>query len=107
ASVTLLRPCRFRLSSFYSPRAAIFEASSGDVRRSSEPSIGNLKTRCGPGTGFDLVPRTPDCLLVRDAALPSSGPHHQAHQSPPVGAITTRSEEHTSELQSHSDLVCR
>src|SRR5437773_12485457 len=28
-------------------------------------------------------------------------------QRPPSGSIPTRSEEHTSELQSHHDLVCR
>src|SRR5260221_7993645 len=35
--------------------------------------------------------------------------HHGAdqHHGSEVGAVVARSEEHTSELQSHSDLVCR
>src|SRR5438034_6669325 len=37
------------------------------------------------------------CLIVRRGVL----------QIPKFGAINPRSEEHTSELQSHSDLVCR
>src|SRR5438034_5925154 len=32
---------------------------------------------------------------------------HFAHSSRPTARPITRSEEHTSELQSHSDLVCR
>src|SRR5436190_5513310 len=31
----------------------------------------------------------------------------QTHRSPSIGPRVERSEEHTSELQSHSDLVCR
>src|SRR5438034_8694557 len=32
---------------------------------------------------------------------------HQLHTGPQAASILGRSEEHTSELQSHSDLVCR
>src|SRR5438034_6172893 len=49
-----------------------------------------------------LMKRRPrSCVAVSSAAAkrPSS--------TPPPAAPTGRSEEHTSELQSHSDLVCR
>src|SRR5260221_4195837 len=55
----------------------------------------------------------PYTTLFRSALLADM--HHQGMQFPHVTAILTdatdpakdRSEEHTSELQSHSDLVCR
>src|SRR5438132_10804401 len=34
-------------------------------------------------------------------------PHHRSHDDRVVQLVHVRSEEHTSELQSHSDLVCR
>src|SRR5712664_4275005 len=38
----------------------------------------------------------------------AEGRHHRRHRSQPGGALEPlRSEEHTSELQSRSDLVCR
>src|SRR5260221_6937497 len=38
----------------------------------------------------------------------ATGPAHRNERTPlPAGEVYLRSEEHTSELQSHSDLVCR
>src|SRR5438034_5250724 len=41
------------------------------------------------------------------AACPSSGRRLAESSHPPLRKTAGRSEEHTSELQSHSDLVCR
>src|SRR5206468_8270444 len=47
-------------------------------------------------------------LPARRPGRPASGPIATARQSPPrAPAMGPRSEEHTSELQSRSDLVCR
>src|SRR5438132_7941255 len=46
---------------------------------------------CGDSANSAQASATPIC------ALPST----------PTGLVATRSEEHTSELQSHSDIVCR
>src|SRR5216683_7598175 len=43
------------------------------------------------------LPRSPNCASSRRRAYPHA----------PTGPRTPRSEEHTSELQSRSDLVCR
>src|SRR5437588_7509156 len=46
----------------------------------------------------------------RDQKLPKNGPSRQTkwlHGNCRSGSGRSRSEEHTSELQSHSDLVCR
>src|SRR5438034_5776710 len=51
--------------------------------------------RAGRGPGED------DCVVPQ----PETGPHIVRLARPDVGEA--RSEEHTSELQSHSDLVCR
>src|SRR5438034_3971617 len=40
-------------------------------------------------------------------AVPAAGAHHSAGGPRGRGYPLARSEEHTSELQSHSDLVCR
>src|SRR5260370_12908845 len=48
---------------------------------------------------------TPDCWPVSVSSLASNGPLHYCRGS--VGCQRTRSEEHTSELQSHLNLVCR
>src|SRR5438034_3781140 len=45
----------------------------------------------------------PDAGSVRLFGEPSGGRTHTAR----IGYLPERSEEHTSELQSHSDLVCR
>src|SRR5260370_18525664 len=49
-----------------------------------------------------------------DPDLPAPTPYAASRNQPPlpapqfaVGAVTNRSEEHTSELQSHLNLVCR
>src|SRR5438132_10520533 len=47
--------------------------------------------------------RLPLTMTVAEAQMPGSAPAY-----PPVPTLSSpRSEEHTSELQSHSDLVCR
>src|SRR5260221_5370968 len=51
----------------------------------------------------------PVCLKLREGALeqrPSGLASHASHQID-GHVVRRRSEEHTSELQSHSDLVCR
>src|SRR5436190_24058054 len=45
------------------------------------------------------------CSMTRPTGTRSPSPRGSNGES--LQAITTRSEEHTSELQSHSDLVCR
>src|SRR5438034_7821640 len=46
--------------------------------------------------------------LVKDAEAKVGGDvAHGGEKAPEVGDLVNRSEEHTSELQSHSDLVCR
>src|SRR5438034_6031528 len=57
-------------------------------------------------------PRREDPLARdRRARLPHAGPHHRRREEGRRGEVglsdRERSEEHTSELQSHSDLVCR
>src|SRR5438034_2383978 len=47
----------------------------------------------------------PYTTLFRSGASSWSPPNHAHSRSPQY--CSTRSEEHTSELQSHSDLVCR
>src|SRR5260221_7741933 len=61
--------------------------------------------------------REDDILLVLGQTIEDRLRHHQRLQHEPVGGagagsqrfgdLLLRSEEHTSELQSHSDLVCR
>src|SRR5438034_8756317 len=48
--------------------------------------------------------RWDSCATNRNGPFPTGRSFHAARRSSPCG---TRSEEHTSELQSHSDLVCR
>src|SRR5437773_7361696 len=56
-------------------------------------------------SGVQLRVAAEDPLLVeRDAALRAQV---SAESRPPGDALVQRSEEHTSELQSHHDLVCR
>src|SRR5438034_3575473 len=45
--------------------------------------------------------------LGRSATSPACAWRHPPAPPPPARAVCPRSEEHTSELQSHSDLVCR
>src|SRR5476649_2981694 len=60
---------------------------------------------------FLMIRRPPRSTLFPYTTLfrPSQGSQRSAHRPPlpPVRAPGRRSEEHTSELQSHSDLVCR
>src|SRR5206468_12400624 len=67
-------------------------------------------TALSPLSLHDALPiyalgRTPraSCCISGPARTPSQSPG----SSPPVPSPGTRSEEHTSELQSRSDLVCR
>src|SRR5207248_10666840 len=58
-------------------------------------------------------PFAADAVAQLDAALPPAQPHSQGKArlvgvtTPPPDVIRGRSEEHTSELQSPYDLVCR
>src|SRR5882672_150651 len=49
----------------------------------------------------------PYTTLFRSGLVGGGGEHGVEAGDKAVGAIADRSEEHTSELQSHSDLVCR
>src|SRR5438477_891114 len=81
------------------PRSTLFPYTtlfrSGWVRRDAD-----LVFRCG-------------CRFRRDATLPRHHFHRHVgralgdHRSPDVTVKVMRSEEHTSELQSHVNLVCR
>src|SRR5260221_9120667 len=57
------------------------------------------KTRSSPSGARG----SPSCAV----AAPHSPTISAANTSPPTFTVRGRSEEHTSELQSHSDLVCR
>src|SRR5688572_31258969 len=46
-------------------------------------------------------------LLATDDDLVAGADAHRDRRAPPVAGLTRRSEEHTSELQSQSNLVCR
>src|SRR5947207_10852723 len=44
---------------------------------------------------------------LRELVMRREAPAHPVYVARSLTAVTRRSEEHTSELQSHSDLVCR
>src|SRR5436309_10238800 len=53
-------------------------------------------------------PHTRSCIPGRaDVSWPSSPPRFAANRSRPARRVHLRSEEHTSELQSRENLVCR
>src|SRR5437588_3024637 len=69
---------------------------------------------CGPCSLFFLLIRRPPrstlfpyTTLFRSSPSPGEATATRPSCSGPRRADVTRSEEHTSELQSHSDLVCR
>src|SRR2546430_6915101 len=57
----------------------------------------------------DALPISPHraCLEAPDGQLPSHAPHGSGHRRGGIRDRAHRSEEHTSELQSQSNLVCR
>src|SRR5438034_258693 len=65
------------------------------------PLVALTHVRVIDGTG--AAPRADQTLVIREGKIASLG--DRASTKIPEGA--KRSEEHTSELQSHSDLVCR
>src|SRR5437667_6467492 len=76
--------------------------------------IDTAHTEISPLSLHDALPisrdrrdRAPDGRAGR-RPHPASHPHRALHREPlDVGGKRDRSEEHTSELQSHHDLVCR
>src|SRR5262249_56654022 len=66
----------------------------GDVRRADEPAVGQPA----------LQPRRRVLRAGQIGLLPAAAP---GTTPPPAGPPTMRSEEHTSELQSLTNLVCR
>src|SRR5436190_13472083 len=54
---------------------------------------------------------SPESVMIHDSSAmrstPARGPSATAVAEGPRAGVLRRSEEHTSELQSHSDLVCR
>src|SRR5438034_2562760 len=61
---------------------------------------------------LEFVQRRPDgrralSLSAAEHVLDAAAPHHPVFTRADPGVRPDRSEEHTSELQSHSDLVCR
>src|SRR5438034_8144818 len=73
------------------------------VRSADGKRLGRLRLVC-----FDRASATVTGLVVAGRGKPDLRllPIERAREAGPNG-IVTRSEEHTSELQSHSDLVCR
>src|SRR5436190_7316148 len=84
-------------SSTLFPYTTLFDLSNGDRRPSHGRARGGDRRRLPAGGDLPAVGR----IAVRAAEEGRSSPAHAA----PVACL--RSEEHTSELQSHSDLVCR
>src|SRR5947207_5567236 len=77
-------------------------APQGRTRRSDAPGAAcTLRSTPSPA-GRASVPVGMKLVVSIHAARPGGGRKRGA-----MRAVTTRSEEHTSELQSHSDLVCR
>src|SRR5438034_6298612 len=70
---------------------------------SSDARIADLPSFITPNT----APSTPSPPSPARTACPSRGMRLSRWQGAPGPALACRSEEHTSELQSHSDLVCR
>src|SRR5699024_12369476 len=78
------------------PYTTLFRSSPEPVRADGSP--------CQHGTHRDprhLSPRSPH------RAEPAPGATHRPRGDPDVPTVRPRSEEHTSELQSRFDLVCR
>src|SRR5207237_10156160 len=64
--------------------------------------------RCSRGGGSDAPGSISRCRrTLRTPATSSCTALSSSRPRPPASAITPRSEEHTSELQSHLNLVCR
>src|SRR5206468_12857667 len=85
------------------PRATLFP-----YRRSSDLAIGHRGTLQDP-PALDVVGvhELIDQARLPDAGLPDDGDDLALAGLGPLQRLTERSEEHTSELQSRSDLVCR
>src|SRR5207249_11432777 len=88
------------------------------TRRSSDlssPSVRYDAMLCCPGAvsssraafSGDPAPATPDANPPRGKPVSASAGRHISPSSLPAPAAQSRSEEHTSELQSRFDLVCR
>src|SRR2546430_6796634 len=83
-------------------------------RRRAPPSVSGARpTRVCPPTTAPFPPRSP----LSSRADHSAAPRNSSHRAPPKSQLrfqvaepehfVNRSEEHTSELQSQSNLVCR
>src|SRR5207247_10190347 len=87
------------------------------TRRSSDLAISRLTrspwvnvpwcASSAPNTATASAPPTCRLVLNRPLAVPARWPGTLLSSTPVTGGITSRSEEHTSELQSRVDLVCR
>src|SRR5438132_7140379 len=69
-------------------------------------AVGSVRTCCNGKVSATINPVTPPTSGITFLALRSRVRIIQKSPST-TAAATSRSEEHTSELQSHSDLVCR
>src|SRR5438034_8258038 len=71
----------------------------------------STSTSTAPNTAPSRVASSAERMLVPDSLMAvQMSAYRPRRSSPPTASRTTnvsRSEEHTSELQSHSDLVCR
>src|SRR5438132_10030673 len=83
-----------------------FGADPGDIRLSRRRTKGGLVGPKGSHPGGEIGQRLPGESRPDLPDEPESGAIEQADEQCPE-VLALRSEEHTSELQSHSDLVCR
>src|SRR5438034_5186014 len=90
-----------RLSAPAANRLKYSERRKGLCARSSAVSASNQPSVVMPRPPF----RRPD--YIERAPSQAAGSRDARGRPPVTGGVLERSEEHTSELQSHSDLVCR
>src|SRR5438132_5723023 len=74
-------------------------------RRRATAASSMVTSGRGQGARLSLGPRQPPCRPPGTSLQPCPLP--ALHATRPTQPSRFRSEEHTSELQSHSDLVCR
>src|SRR5436190_7625127 len=77
------------------------------TRRSSDLSAEVAPAKARRNSGPSESPRRASSAVAASRTAKSSDPRSPSHCRTCSAVAAGRSEEHTSELQSHSDLVCR